>query len=52
MSAEAGRFERTDVCVIGGGIIGLAIAFELCSRGCAVTVLDASRVGEQAAAVR
>lgn len=41
---------RVDVCVVGGGIVGLALARELASRGRAVTVLDAARVGERAAA--
>lgn len=38
-----------DVCVIGGGIMGLSIAHELVRRGRQVTVLEASGIGERAA---
>jgi glycine oxidase len=41
---------RTEVCVVGGGVIGLAVAFELARRGIGVTVLEAAQVGERAAA--
>lgn len=36
------------VCVIGGGVVGLACAYELASRGAAVCVLERGRVGEGA----
>ena len=44
-AAVAGRTEpaipaRVDVAVVGGGIIGLAVAEELCARGRSVVVLD------------
>lgn len=42
--------ERIDVCVVGGGIIGLAIAFELARRGRQVCVLERSSGGSDAAA--
>ena len=31
----------TDVCIVGGGIIGAACAFELATQGASVTVMDA-----------
>lgn len=39
---------RTDIVVIGGGIIGLAIARRLCQSGSAVTVLEQHRTGRGA----
>lgn len=42
--------DRSDVCIAGGGIIGLAIGYELARRGQQITVLEAQGVGEQAAA--
>lgn len=42
--------ERVDVCVAGGGAIGLAVAFELAERGRRVAVLEAREVGGAAAA--
>lgn len=32
--------ERSDICIAGGGIIGLSLALELDQRGLSVTVLD------------
>ncbi len=40
--------EKADVVVIGGGIIGLAIARELAGDGRAVIVLERGRVGREA----
>ncbi|NJK35568.1 MAG: glycine oxidase ThiO [Oscillatoriales cyanobacterium SM2_2_1] len=37
----------SDVVVVGGGIIGLAIALELQDRGATVTVLERGRCGQQ-----
>ena len=31
---------NTDMCIIGGGIVGIAIAHELRSRGLSVTILE------------
>ncbi len=42
--------ERVDVCVVGGGVIGLAVAFELAERGRRVAVLEAGEAGHRAAA--
>lgn len=42
--------QGVDTVVVGGGIIGLAVAFELSQRGQHVTVLEAARLGERAAA--
>lgn len=42
--------ERTDIAVIGGGIVGLALAHALVGRGRQVTVIESGRVGERAAA--
>ncbi|WP_010278328.1 glycine oxidase ThiO [Paenibacillus senegalensis] len=39
---------REQVIVLGGGVIGLAVAFELAGRGHEVTVLEANRCGGQA----
>lgn len=39
---------RTDVCIVGGGIIGLSCAFELARRGRRVTLLERGRVGREA----
>ena len=36
--------DRVDVCVIGGGLTGLATALELVERGASVAVLEANRV--------
>jgi len=36
---------RTDVCVVGAGIAGLSIAYELLAQGLKVTVLDRERLG-------
>ncbi len=40
----------TDVAVVGGGIIGLAVAHALAHRGRQVTVIEGARIGERAAA--
>ncbi|HSK93052.1 MAG TPA: FAD-dependent oxidoreductase [Candidatus Angelobacter sp.] len=37
--------ERTDVAVIGGGIIGCAAAAMLATRGAAVTLIEATEIG-------
>ena len=37
--------ERADVAVIGSGIAGLSVAYELASRGRSVVVLDRGRIG-------
>ena len=53
MSADTGIPARADVAIVGGGLIGLAVAEELGARGRQVVVLDdASRAGNstQAAA--
>src|SRR5438874_7583447 len=39
------RDQSTDVVVIGSGIAGLSIAYELTARGRHVTVLDRGRIG-------
>jgi sarcosine oxidase, subunit beta len=40
--------ERTDIAVIGGGIVGLAAAYVLASRGKTVSVLERRTVGWEA----
>ncbi len=40
--------ERSDIVVIGGGIIGLAVARQLCLAGCTPTVLEQHRTGRAA----
>jgi glycine oxidase len=42
--------ERSDTVVIGGGIVGLAVAHALAHRGRRVTVVEAARIGERTAA--
>ena len=42
--------ERTDVVVVGGGLVGLTLAYELANLGSAVTVVDAGRPGRATAA--
>lgn len=37
----------SDVVVIGGGVIGLTLAYELAGRGVAVTVLDQGPMGQE-----
>jgi D-amino-acid dehydrogenase len=37
--------ERGDVLVVGGGVIGVASAYELARRGAAVTVIERDRIG-------
>src|SRR4051794_22786216 len=37
--------ERADVVVIGSGIAGLSVAYELCSRGRSVIVVDRGQIG-------
>jgi heterodisulfide reductase subunit A-like polyferredoxin len=39
------KSERTDVVVVGSGIAGLSVAYELVSRGRSVIVLDRGRIG-------
>ena len=39
--------DRTDVAVVGGGIVGLTSAYLLARAGYAVTVLEALRIGQQ-----
>src|SRR5688500_11567246 len=36
---------ETDVCIVGAGIAGLTIAYELVRRGTRVTVLDDGPIG-------
>lgn len=36
---------KTEICVIGGGITGLTVAYELAKRGHEVTVLEGMRLG-------
>jgi D-amino-acid dehydrogenase len=37
--------ERCDVAVVGAGLVGLSLAYELASQGAAVTVVDAAHPG-------
>lgn len=46
----AGAGGMSDVCIVGGGVIGLALAYELAERGREVTVLEAGALGERSAA--
>src|SRR5215472_9867767 len=40
--------KSTDVVIVGGGVIGCAIAYFLRKRGIAVTVLERGEIGSQA----
>jgi glycine oxidase len=40
--------QATDVLIIGGGVIGTAIAYNLRTRGIDVSVLERGEVGSQA----
>ncbi len=42
--------ERTDVVVVGGGLVGLTLAYELASLGSGVTVVDSGSPGRATAA--
>ncbi len=37
--------DDTDICIIGAGYTGLSAALHLANQGCAVTLLEAQRVG-------
>jgi len=37
-----------DVVVVGGGVIGLSVAYELAGQGAAVTILEQSQFGQEA----
>ncbi|ENH95575.1 glycine oxidase [Gracilibacillus halophilus YIM-C55.5] len=39
---------RYDQIVVGGGVIGLSIAYQLAKRGYSVLVLEKNRVGQEA----
>lgn len=43
--SEIKQHTRTEVCVIGGGLSGLSIAYELAKRGMKVTLLESFRLG-------
>lgn len=40
--------DRNSILVVGGGVIGLSIAWELSSRGHQVTVMEKNRIGRKA----
>jgi D-amino-acid dehydrogenase len=42
--------EHRDVVVVGGGLVGLTLAYELASMGAGVTVVDAGSPGRATAA--
>src|SRR2546426_259594 len=48
MGAVSEPVERADVVVIGGGVIGLSIAWRLASEGASVRVLERDRPGAEA----
>ena len=38
----------TDVVIVGGGVIGCAVAYYLCKAGLDVTILERDEIGQQA----
>ncbi len=40
--------QTTDVVILGGGVIGCSIAYQLCKRGVDVIVLEQGEIGSQA----
>ena len=41
---------KTDICIVGGGIVGLFSAYELCARGLQVCLIDRGDFGKQCTA--
>ncbi len=39
---------KTDLLIVGGGVIGLSIAYELAKRGLQITLVERGRVGSEA----
>ena len=48
MSQAAGKNQASDVAIIGGGIMGCAVALRLCQRGIGVTVIERGIPGAEA----
>ena len=48
--AEYGLLESsvTDCLIVGGGVVGLSLAYELAGRGLAITLIDHQEVGREA----
>ena len=53
MTQSSGHFQsdRTEIAVVGGGVIGLSCAFELARRGRSVTVIEREETGFGASTV-
>lgn len=49
MSAPLSRPGEDHVLIVGAGLIGLGVGWQLARRGCRVTIVEALRVGERAA---
>jgi glycine oxidase len=48
MSKSTSQFEHTDVAIVGGGVMGCAVAWRLAQRGVRVTVIERGIPGAEA----
>lgn len=51
MSASTNTLAQSDVAIIGGGVIGCAVAYYLAKQGASVTIIERAAVGSGASSV-